>query len=104
MRPLKEILPIVRTFLWDGVEELEHQDVRVCYAADSAEMAKKITNEEYRTIHACISGSLGDHVFLTSYLWMTGVTAKRMRPYDPAYVPFRDKWLDDLQLKLEKQS
>lgn len=102
MRPLKEILPIVRTFLWDGVEELEHQDIRVCYAADSAEMAKKITNAEYRAIHACISGSLGDSAFLTTHLWLTGVTADYIAARDPAYVPFRDKWLDDLQLRLEQ--
>lgn len=114
MRKISELLPIVRRYLWDGktawVDDRESGLRYVCFASSDAVHAEAITADEgekldhalfkrmfeqYRSTYRC-----GPPAYLIDLLRVQGVVSESCRVSEVAYVPHRDKWLDDWQAEL----
>ena len=110
MRPMRVILQLVRPFLCT-VDKPEGERF-TCIAADVAlrrgvidlEERERFDVEIYHEMH--YQGLPRSRSCLAQLLEIQhpvpGTEYENLRV--PAYIAARDKWLDDLQLKLEKQS
>lgn len=111
MRPLHEVLPLVRTILWDGTKPYDWlKDQRyTCNAANDAWGNDLITSEECDDIIGAIMTELhaqyaaaGGRLRIACLVELFHKTIdSTLHSNQQRYVPMRDAWLDALQRKLE---
>lgn len=109
MRPLKEILPIVRTFLC--TVDNPRADAFCCLASLEA-MPEHISKDEHNKFQRNLFAEMyrqglprnGETLAELLALKDPSHEPRYANTRSPAYIAARDKWLDEWQLKLEKQS
>lgn len=109
MRPMHEILAAAKPYLWHPGDSplADDKTLRICSALGIAKRAGGITKIEAGYGRAAVMNAIEEIDLEAEYLHQVarwyGLLPVETSLTDPAYIEFRDKWLDEL-IEKEKQN